>query len=268
MNKFELNCKLSSDFFFIFQENSAENQLKRKMLKEESVEPTEHQSQSLQEAKPSTQAYVGQHIMLGYMDCHQEAIDFLIQQASLPEDHPIIKQLNSHLLKQQQNLDLSAMERNLQLAQELRNVAELNSSTQNPTEDQIATQLPANTCSGDFVASLTSTSSVVTSSKIMSSTPKRAKREPQAFFSVPNIPEVSYQSCQPIAETYLSSSHLNSGISSASVQSSSNVTKLLKENKVQDSLPSFPIFAMPYISSPKQQIVEQAKPSIYSINCK
>ena len=57
---------------------------------------------------------VGQHVMLGYMDCHQEAIDFLTKQANIPEDHPLIQQLNKHLLSQQQNLDFKAIEKNLE----------------------------------------------------------------------------------------------------------------------------------------------------------
>ena len=196
--------------------------------------------------------------MLGYMDCHQEAIDFLTQEANLPADHPIIKQLNTHLLKQQQNLDLVAMERNLQFAQELRNVAEMNSSPNFDSQLQIA----------ESSVEQVKTEPIMSLSTITSSTPENTP-EAKMISLANNYPTTrngTNKSVQfgPVAETYLSSCHLTNGVVSATVQTT---PKIRQKPKIPtpEMLPSFPIFAMPYLS-PSQMITAEHNNSIYSVN--
>ena len=189
---------------------------------------------------------VGQHVMLGYMDCHQEAIDFLTKQANIPEDHPLIQQLNKHLLAQQQNLDFKAIEKNLELAEELREVAERHSSPSKNSdvvnEVSLNVSQAPNSPAGNQVT--------LTPKPVIEH--QDSTNWIQADFSLVNN-SFATNNNGPIAETFVSSS-CPSIVSSPVVQKTPPM-QLRKTSDLEriELLPSFPVFAMQYLTSNSSQ---------------
>ena len=192
---------------------------------------------------------VGQHVMLGYMDCHQEAIDFLTKQANIPEDHPLIQQLNKHLLAQQQNLDFKAIEKNLELAEELREVAERHSSN-------------LETCDGASCETLDLDEYASASSTPLRNQMQLAPNPPNqqldaitwrpANFSLVNN-SFAVNNNGPKAETFVSSS-CQTTVPSSSIQKTPSIQfRRTQDLEKIDLLPSFPVFAMQYLSSNNNQ---------------
>ncbi|KAK4319080.1 hypothetical protein Pmani_009913 [Petrolisthes manimaculis] len=75
--------------------------------------PTAEQREEKEGQKGQQQPQVDPDVVAGYRDCLKETIRFLVEEESLPDDHPVVRGLAVHLTRQHAHIELSKLSQQL-----------------------------------------------------------------------------------------------------------------------------------------------------------